>query len=173
MKKSKVFIFISGLIIATSFICNYEKIQVYEKKIYFSTPEEVIDYLDNKPLLVEDFNFNTKITNEFSECLSYRKRVTDPSLYYSKLEFESDNNKNVDDEVIKSIILTDYYEGLERINAKEIPKKVEPLVLKCKGYYDVDYIGYEDLYLKLVLVDEGEGYVIDYFDVDDKYLEMD
>ncbi|MBD7912413.1 MULTISPECIES: hypothetical protein [Clostridium] len=164
MKKSKVLTLVGILIIITVILATVGKSHSYEKKMHYNSTDEVIAELNSKPLAA--FKDNRKIhgniiySDSFYECLSKRKRVTCPAIDYSKLNVRVNNEKN--NEENKERIKAKYISLGRNINSFKETEKIEACSLTGTS---------EDLYDKsvnkidmdVVFIDEGEGWVIDYF----------
>ena len=167
MKKSSIVVLIGGFILLTAFLGPISQEKMYKKQKNFQSTEEVIQVLNNYPILQKDgVRGETKETNEFNECLSVRKRLTNiTDLNYAKIDVEE---VVALDEKTKTDLL-DYYGTLRKKNSKRLPiNRQEAVRLKIKSYYFTNYITGEiesngsDETLDLVLIDEGEGLVIDF-----------
>ena len=169
MKKSKIICIIGVFIIATTLICNIGKEQFYRKQRYFNTPEEVISIINNT-----DFHGyeRTKLGTvsrmvynpDFLECLSKRKRLTSSTIYWDALELATNEEGNTEENLDR--IRRDYINGLNRLEGVAIPSKIKPYSFKAKGYYyggSAKEESEEIQTVEMVLIDEGEGWVIDYF----------
>ena len=156
-------------IVATIILCTNPS-KAYEKKKYFTSPNEIIEIINHKQLgaLNKDGVFVT--TSDFKECLSKRKRITDSNFNYYRIDGEILPEKNTKE--IKEFVLDDYRNKIKGLEGYIIPDKLEALTLKGKGYptdnlytqnKEVEDINPENIDINIVFIDEGEGWVIDYF----------
>jgi hypothetical protein len=164
MKKSTIIVILGFFIVITGLLSmNDEK--VYKKQKHFETASEVLQQLDNKPLNTYDEKFAFKETNELMECISERKRLTDSKLDYGKLEILNVEELKDDD---KKGVLAGYNNHRNHFTKRREITKEEPVRINAKAWYSHIENGkrvYSDprkLQIDLVLVDEGEGLVIDY-----------
>lgn len=164
MKKSTIIVIIGFFIVITGLLSmNDEK--VYNKQKHFETVNEVLEQLDNKPLKTYDEKFDLNETNELMECISERKRLTNSKLDYGKIEIL--NVEELKDED-KQGILKDYNTLRNQFTKRREISKEEPVRINVNAWYSHIQNGkrvYSDprkLEIDLVLVDEGEGLVIDY-----------
>ncbi|MBS5927750.1 MAG: hypothetical protein KIC66_11805 [Clostridium sp.] len=169
MKKSMM-IALSGLFVVVTIMLCTNTNKVYEKKKYFSSPNEIIDIINHKQLgaLNKDGVFVT--TSDFKECLSKRKRVTDSNFNYYKIDGEILPENNTEDS--KKVIVDNYKNGISRLEGYTVPEKLEVLTLTGIGYStsdlyiqnkEVECSNPENIDINIVFIDEGEGWVIDYF----------
>ena len=160
MKKSTIAAGIGAFIALTALLCINTDDKKYEKQKYFSTTNEVLEQLDNNPILALDGKGRMSETSQFNECLSKRKRLT-----YSDFHFKSMEIEKVDelDEKQKESILNDYNQFQSQLSMKPKITKIEPIRLEAKVNYPYDEKNKElSGKIDLVLIDEGEGLVIDY-----------
>lgn len=170
MKKSTIVVLIGGFVLLTAFLGPLRAEKMYKKAENFKTPEEVIEMLDGKLLmqLKNGERYTLEQTKDFAECLSVRQRITKPEINRSKI----DVREVIDlDEKTENDILS-YYSILRERFSKRLPiTKQKVLRLKVDSYRLNDYetgemerVGEDGLYsiLDIVLIDEGEGYVIDF-----------
>lgn len=169
MKKSMILALSGFFIVATIMLCTNPN-KAYEKTKHFSSPNEIIEIINHKQLgaLNKDGEFVT--TSDFKECLSKRKRVTYSNFNYYKIDGEILPEKNTKDS--KKVILDDYKNRISRLEGYTVPGKLETLILTGKGHptynlymenKEVGNIKLEDIDVNIVFIDEGEGWVIDYF----------
>lgn len=170
MKKSTIVVLIGGFILLTAFLGPMSHEKMYQKQKNFNSVDELVQVLNTKPLFTLKNNSSGKIveTDDFKECLSVRKRLTDSDMNKAKIDVE----EIIDlDEKTKNDLL-DYYDKLREKNSKRLSiAKKEAVRLKIQSYYISDYrtgelepSKYNNAYevMDLILVDEGEGYVIDF-----------
>ena len=164
MKKSTIVVILGFFIVITGLLSmNDEK--VYKKQKHFETVNEVLQQLDNKPLKAYDEKFDYNATNELMECISERKRLTNSKLDYGKIEILSVEELKDED---KQGILKDYNTRRNRFTKRREITKEEPVRVNANAWYSHmengkrTYNNPRKLELDLVLVDEGEGLVIDY-----------
>lgn len=164
MKKSTIVVILGFFVVITGLLgMNDEK--VYKKQKHFETVNEVLQQLDNKPLKTYDEKFELNETNELMECISERKRLTNSKLDYGKIEIL--NVEELKDEE-KQGILKDYNTLRNQFTKRREITKEEPVRVNANAWYSHTENGkrvYSDprkLEIDLVLVDEGEGLVIDY-----------
>lgn len=165
MRKSKYVVVAGVFILLTFFLCSTTK-NIYEKKVRFTTIDEIINVINNKQLGAYDKEDNYILSSDYLECLSKRKRATGDSLGYFKLKLAEINEK--EDELRRPIVLEEYKKGYSYLKGIEIPKKTEVRSYKATGYtahyyYEGVDVVENDIYLDIVFIDEGEGWVIDMF----------
>ena len=166
MRKGNIIAAIGIVVIIAFLLSISDKNKLYEKKVNYKSPDEVISVLNSIPLSVYDKSSNTFIQNdEFKECLSKRKRVTDSLVGFRDLKLEIDTERNT--EKGKEEIISYYLSKLDNLYSYEKPNKIEAVALKGIGrtqYYsgEDDFITL-NLDVSIVFIDEGEGWVIDYF----------
>ena len=185
MKKS-LFLAIAGVLLAFSMVSalgNKEKI--YEKKERFNTPEEAIvkfiGYINTYDRIKVNNGYYTIPSREFLESISKRYRLycelnSNNAVFnqvpifenYELSEISLDENKNLKNEYIYT---------LKQIPNYIKPNKIRAFSLVGKGIYGSysrsDYKSSmkeiikstekTDINLLFVVVDEGEGYVVDYY----------
>ena len=170
MKKSTLVVLIGGFIVLTGLLGPVSQEKIYRKQKNFSSPEEIIQILDTKPILgIKDGTIGeVKETEDFSECLSVRKRLTNSDMNIAKLNVKEvveldENSENA---------LLNYYNVLRQKFTKRLPVSREKAVrLKINSYYisnwrtgemEANQTDGSDEIIDLILIDEGEGYVIDF-----------
>ena len=169
MKKSKMAI-AAGVFLALTLILGMQQkdTKMYEKQKNFSSSSEILEQLNNKPLRALNIeNGRIEETSDILECFSQRKRIADTDLHYDKIEIKE--VIKLTDEQQKAII-NDYTKLREKFSKRKPISKTEAVRIKIKPYYmeyaddgEEKYTQMEGLvYMNLVLVDEGEGMVIDY-----------
>ena len=162
MKKSIILIITGIFIIVTGLLCNLGKTSSYKKKISFSTPEEVIEKLNLSTLATKDpTKNNAKIiySDDFYECLSKRKRLTDPGVAWSTIDMKINKEKNITSD--KERILNDYIKKYKNLKDFKVAEKIEAYSLVGQCTYVSNYE--ESINVDVVFIDEGNGWVIDYF----------
>ncbi len=165
MKKSIIAVGAGAFIVITSLLCINTDGKMYQKQKHFDTVNDVLMQLENNKLEVVDNDGQLHMTNEFEECLSKRKRLTFSEINFEKIEIEKIEEL---DHKEKNSIIDDYNKLQERLALPYKPEKIEPVRLEIKGSqpqyndYVPKSIEYEYL-IDLVMVDEGEGMVIDYY----------
>ena len=177
MKKSTLVILIGGFVVFSAFLGPLNQKKVYEKKENFTSTQQILDVLNEKPILAANERFAMKEKDDFLECLSQRKRITDSQFQFAKISIEEVIEM---DEKTKDSMLN-YYEKLRNNFTKARPvTKEEPVRLKVKKYsyeftdpynYEIKEDINEDksaTIIDAVFIDEGEGYVIDFFNFFDE-----
>lgn len=170
MKKSTLVVLIGGFVLLTALLGPVSQQKMYKKHKNFTSAEEVIQVLDSKPILAvyDGTRGDVKETEDFLECLSVRKRLTDSDFHFSKIDVtdvvELDEKSKND--------LLNYYGSLRKKITKAPPiSREEAVRLKVNTYYISNYRTGEmeksemdNVYqiIDLVLIDEGEGFVIDF-----------
>jgi hypothetical protein len=164
MKKSKILTIAGLFIIVTVILSMVGKSNVYEKKVNYTSTDEVIMALNSKPLAAfkneSKKSYDIVYSDVFNECLSKRKRVTCPSINCSKLNIKVNEDKN--DTENKERIKNNYISLGKNIKSFNISDKIEAynLVGTCEDIYKKKL---EKIDMDVVMIDEGEGWVIDYF----------
>lgn len=164
MKKSTIIIVLGIFIVVTVFLgMNNEK--MYQKQKHFETTNEIVDQLKNNPIKAIDEKGNMSETDQFKECLSERIRLTDSQLNYTEIETEKVEETS---EKQKQSMLEKYDALRNKFSKRRVIKKEEVLILDVNAYRvyrnQANTIENkpEKIKLDLVLIDEGEGLVIDY-----------
>lgn len=162
MKKSTIIIMFGIVIIVTAFL-GMDNNKMYQKQKHFETVNEVLDQLNDKQLKAIDDTGKLTETNEFKECFSERKRLTNFEFNFSKVNIEKVCDLNEKD---KSEMLSEY-DGFRNNFSKRRPiTREEPVSLIVDAYNYSSLKEKDDrsqkLKVNLVFVDEGEGLVIDY-----------
>lgn len=163
MRNRKIIIYIMVIIILFSnlLIASVSgKNSIYQKKVTFNNPSDVIDDLSDINLK----DIDNKDSDDFKECLSKRKRAVGSDVH----SFDRLSVKSVDytSEKAKSILETykkmrqEFYKSSSDINAVAA-------VINMDLYRD-NRISSTKSY-NVVFIDEGEGYVIDFFVESDVY----
>jgi hypothetical protein len=138
----------------------------YEKKVKFTSAKDIISELNSKPLAAfkdeSKRKYNIVYSDIFNECLSKRKRITSPGITYSRLNVTI--NKERDNEENKKLIIENYLSRGKNIECFNTPDKIEAynLIGTCEDLYDKKN---DKVNMDVVLIDEGEGWVIDYFNI--------
>ena len=188
MKKSTWFALITVILIILILQSVGSKIKVYEKRKEYVSQEEVIkDYLKNINLMWgnrgRDGNILKIIPNlDLYETISDRARLmaeNEEDINYIQIPyFKEYSLENVTSS--ESLTLEQHLNTYKKIENYKVPKKREIYKISGKAIlniqkYTIDEIDekviydsdinreYEDLYILLVLVDEGNGYVVDQY----------
>ena len=182
MKKSTWFALITVILIILILQSVGSKIKVYEKRKEYVSQEEVIkDYLKNINLMWgnrgHDGNILKIIPNlDLYETISERARLmaeNEEGINYIQIPyFKEYSLENVTSS--ESLTLEQHLNTYKKIGNYKVPKKREIYKISGKAIlniqkYTIDEIDkiddinkeYEDIYILLVLVDEGDGYVVD------------
>ncbi|SFC22441.1 hypothetical protein [Clostridium uliginosum] len=164
MKKSTVIVILGVFIVGTSLLCISSD-NIYKKQKKFNSSSEVLQQLDNNVIIALDEKGVFSETNELKECLSKRKRISNSQINY--LDFNLKEVKELNEKQKKSI-LDDYIiksNSLVKSNKKTIMEPVRVLAnVKYDGGYRHSKHGDKEgnIIFDFVIVDEGEGFVIDY-----------
>ncbi|PRR81087.1 hypothetical protein [Clostridium vincentii] len=171
MRKSTILTIAGTFIIMTGLLCNLGKSASYSKKINFSEPEEVLGKLNSSTLAAfENSNLNGSdiiYTYDFYECLSSRKRLTSPGVIWSDVDLNI--NKDKDPKAESERIINDYLTRGKNLKNFKSEKKIQAYNLSGTCIYV--YNGKSNIEVDVVLIDEGKGWVIDYFMVRSDVLE--
>lgn len=161
MRKSFKVIVLGIVVIITVMLMCKSGNKAYEKKLTFNSIDEIIEILNNNPLEARDKSGANITSNIFSECLSKRKRICGHNLEYSKIKLKYNEEKNTKE--VKNKVISEYLNMCkENLKGYERPKKIDARIYDFKGTYTYD--DYECKgEINLVFIDEGEGWVIDYF----------
>ena len=142
----------------TALLCIGSNERIYKKQIHFNDSNEIINQLENNKLTVFNENMTLIPSSQFSECLSLRKRIAGAAIDYETI-------KNIEKQELtqeeKEAIKNEYISNAKRLSNYKVPNNMD--VIRIKG--DVKYQVGDDINKKaidMVLVDEGEGMVIDY-----------
>lgn len=157
MRKSTIVVGVGVFIVVTALLCINTNGKMYEKQKYFETTTEVLEQLENNPILAKDEKGVMSETNQFKECLSKRKRLTDSQFDFQSMKIEEIEELN---EKQKESILNDYNQYQKELSMKPKVTRTEPVRLEAK--VDYPYNKEQSSKIDLVLIDEGEGLVIDY-----------
>lgn len=161
MKKLTIAAGIGAFIVVTTFLCINTNGKMYEKQKHFKTANEILDQLDNNSILAVDEKGSMSETNQFKECLSKRKRLTYSDFHFRSLKIEKVDELN---EKQKESILNNYTQLQNNLSMKPKISRIEPVRLEAKINHSYDDPGdkQKSMQVDLVLIDEGEGLVIDY-----------
>ena len=165
MKKSTILIVLGLFIVLTTFLGISTDKKMYQKEKHFETTSELLQQMENKSLRVIDEKGDFVESNDFEECFSERKRLTDLEFRYGKIEIQK-----IDDlsENQKERILQDYNTLREKFSKRRVITKEEVVRINVKSYDSyinqgkIIYDEPEKHKINLILIDEGEGLVIDY-----------
>lgn len=164
MKKSTIII-VFGIFIVVTALLGTNTNKMYQKQKNFETTSEILEQLETKTLIAFDENGGISETNDLKECFSERKRLTYSHFNFAKVEVEKveELNQNQKQSILKE------YDTFRREFSKRRPiRKEEPVrldVKACNTYMEQGKLRYSEpreLVIDLVLIDEGEGLVIDY-----------
>lgn len=163
MKKSTILVGVGIFIVLTSLLCINSDGKMYQKQKQFQTSTEVLEQLENNPILARNEKGNITETDQFKECLSRRKRLTESQFNFSNISIEKVEELS-DKE--KEALIEDYNELQMNVSKKHEVKNIEPIRLHATinypSYNSNDQGKGEECKIDLILVDEGEGLVIDY-----------
>lgn len=188
MKKS-LFLALGGVILAFFMVSAFgNRERLYEKKESFKTPEEAIvnfiGYINTYEMVKTDNVYENIPSREFLESISKRYRLYVGEKGWGKYINESIpiifryELKEVDYDSLSSI-KTNYEDSFK--NIAKYNRDTNPKVFRLDGYgsYNLNIKKYEvnedgtvennfndeeiPITIYLFLVDEGEGYVIDYY----------
>lgn len=163
MKKSTIAVGVGAFIIVTSLLCINSEGKIYQKQKQFQTANEVLEQLENNPIIALNEKGNITETDQFKECLSKRKRLTQSQFHFANLTIE-----NIEElgEKQKESLIEDYNKLQENFSKERDFKKIEPVrldaTIKYPTFSSNDQAIGEKCKIDLVLIDEGEGLVIDY-----------
>ena len=163
MKKSTILVGVGAFIVVTSLLCINGDGKMYQKQKQFQTSNEVLEQLESNPILARNEKGEMTETDQFKECLSKRKRLTESQFNFLNLSVEKIEDL---DEKEKEALIEDYNNLQKNFSKKRELKNVEPVRLDATINYpsyniNEQQIG-EKCKIDLILVDEGEGLVIDY-----------
>lgn len=164
MKKSTIVIILGAFIVITALL-GINTNTMYQKKKSFNSATEVIAQLKNNQLTAFDKNGDLKETDELKECFSERKRLTYSGFNSDKVEIEKEETLT---EEQKRSILKEYDTFRNNFSKRRVITKEEPIRLNIIDYSlylengTIKYSNPKKIKLDLVLIDEGEGLVIDY-----------
>ena len=154
MKGSRAFIFIGLIFVITLFICNYDESDIYEKKVHYASPDQIIDVFNNNKLSIEDRG-NVYSTKEYMECISERRRACNDVFEVENIHLTYDKEYNTEDRIHS--LYKEYMKEKKKYN---------------ESYTDIDIRFYsgklnseENVKIGIVFIDEGEGYVMDYYKI--------
>lgn len=154
MKGSRAFIFIGLIFVITLFICNYDESDIYEKKVHYASPDQIIDVFNNNKLSIKDRG-NVYSTKEYMECISERRRACNDVFEVENIHLTYDKEYNTEDRIHS--LYKEYMKEKKKYN---------------ESYTDIDIRFYsgklnseENVKIGIVFIDEGEGYVMDYYKI--------
>lgn len=163
MKKCRYFVFTGIFIVVTVWLCNMYKDNVPPKNENFKAPSQIISLINNNDLKVIDSDGGYVNTKIYNECLSYRKRVTDDDLNYSRLKLKECKDFSPKD---KQSAIKEYKRNLKNFKDIKIPKGIK--AQKFVGTASSDFGGShnnqsheENIELTIIFIKENNGYVID------------
>lgn len=154
MNKTTKLLCAGVLVLSTCLMLMNREDKMYQKKKVFTSSDELIQQLDG--VVVRD-NIYHDLTEDMLECVSQRARLTDIQIYANNLEVKE--VIELDDETKNKILKT--YHNQKQYYTKGRPVTSEEVVRLKIINYDSGGYSYEG-YLDLVLIDEGEGLVIDF-----------
>lgn len=163
MKKLTIAISAGIFVVITGLLCMNTDGKMYQKQKHFESVNDLLLQLENSKLQEIDTNGDMHETNDFQECLSKRKRLTFSEINFEKMKIEK--IEELDEDKKKSII-EDYDKMQQRLSLPYKPMKIQPVRLDIQGTYPAfnDYNSESTEYkVDMVVVDEGEGMVIDYY----------
>ena len=161
MKNKKM---ILGILLFTflTLILSINREDIYIKKHYYLTTDDVCYALDNKELFVDNSKYWQEESDILEECLSKRKRLSYSDFNIEKFKIIEmiDLNEKQKDSIIGDY--KNYKRNFVNINNESI-KSIEPVRFKA----NITKLGEENLFtnselITFVIIDEGEGKVIDY-----------
>lgn len=163
MKKSTILVGVGAFVVLTSLLCINSDGKMYQKQKQFQTANEVLEQLENNPIRALNEKGGITETDQFKECLSKRKRLTESQFYFANLTIEKVEELG---EKEKEALVEDYNKLQENFSKKRELKNIEPVrldaTIKNPTYSSNEQAIGEKCKIDLVLVDEGEGLVIDY-----------
>ena len=165
MKKSTIVIVLGLFIVVTAFLGISTDKKMYQKEKHFETTSEILQQMESKSLKAIDEKGDFVEINDLKECFSERKRLTELDFSYGKIEIQK-----VDDlsENQKEAILKDYNTLRDNFSKRRVITKEEVVRIDVKSYDSyinqgkIIYSEPEKHKINLILIDEGEGLVIDY-----------
>lgn len=158
MKKSKIVVGVGIFIIITSLLCISPSKGIYEKQIQFNDSNEILNQLENNKLTVIDENRNFVISNQFSECLSLRKRIAGSAITYESIKNIEKQELTEEEELA---IKNEYIDNAKTLVNYKVPHNMDVIRVKADTKYDLGDTE-NKMAIDMVMVDEGEGMVIDY-----------
>lgn len=199
MKKSTYFAFITVILIVLILQAFGSRIKVYEKTKKYTSQEEVIaNYLENVNLAWTKRNNKGIIIKyvpnlEFYETISKRYRLSEESgqFYKSIPYFDEYKIENVSsfDNIFAVNALNYHLDSYKRIKNYKIPENREIYKISGKAINNIQFVlgdgtvneqinnyvkdnnNYSYMEIYLVVVDEGEGFVVD--DCLERFSQMD
>lgn len=164
MKKSIVAIGVGIFVVVTILLCMDSDEKMYQKKKHFDTVNDVLVQLENNNIRKINSIGRKEETDEFLECLSKRKRLTDSQMYFQNLKINK--VKELNDEEKKELI-EDYNKIQKKLNMPYKPIKIEPVRLEAEEIFpykdENGEVSKKECDIDFIMVDEGEGMVIDYY----------
>ncbi|MBN1052026.1 MULTISPECIES: hypothetical protein [unclassified Clostridium] len=166
MRKSKIVVALGGFVVMTALLCIGSSDKIYKKQVHFNTTDEILNQLENNKIIVFNEKNNWVASKQFSECLSLRKRIAGSAMDYETIR--NIEKQELDEEETNSI-KKDYIEGTSRLSNYKVQDNLDVVRIKA----DTQYLRNRGDSLKMIdiiLVDEGDGKVIDYisiWDLDD------
>ena len=138
MRKGMIASTVGVIIVSTFMFCNSSQNKLYEKKVNYKSTDEVIQVVNDNPIAAYEKGTNNFVySNEFIECLSKRKRITESLVNFVDLDLEIDEERNTEEG--KNAILSEYFNRLKNLEGYEKPTKVEAVALKGTGKIQYSY----------------------------------
>lgn len=158
MRKSFVTIFIGIFVIVTILFLKGGS-RIYEKKVSFSNEEEIVETLNSNIIMTYDNEGNLVYSNDFLECLSKRERLFQDFFLGDRLDLEIDNSLEAQERA--KILQEEYLERVKSFKNYEGKTFKKTIALKGKVRQCLN-TQWQNILMELVLIDEGEGLVIDF-----------
>lgn len=173
MKKAIILPITTLILVCILALCMVGGENAYVKKKRFSSVDEIVNVLNTSPLSVVDIDGtrNKQIySDDFYECLSKRKRLTDPGVSWKTVNLTI--SEDFSDKEKKDLIET-YVNQVIRMKKYKMPENIQAVNLKGT-YVDVyDPESIRNYEVNVIFIDEGEGLVIDGFYPKRDYLQND
>ena len=196
MKKSTIAAFVALIMVFIYIFTAGNKFNLYEKKVFYKTPEEAIHKFMGfmnvqEKVKGKDGVYSSETPKEFLESISNRYRLyikngkDNRYLTLSLPSFKNLTIKEIKEDNDVDYINSKYKESLRVIKGYKNPNDIRFFRIEGEDY-SYEYINREDvnedgtvntefnsdnkyeenryITFDLVVIDEGEGYVVDFYD---------
>ena len=161
MRKSKIVVALGGFVVITALLCIGSSDKIYKKQVHFNTTDEILNQLENNKTMVFGEKGDWVASKQFSECLSLRKRIAGSAMDYEIIR--NIEKQELDEEETNSI-KKKYIDAASRLSNYRVQDNIDVVRIKA----DTQYSRNDSLnkrVIDMILVDEGEGKVIDYISI--------
>ena len=161
MRKSKIVVALGGFVVMTALLCIGSSDKIYKKQVHFNTTDEILNQLENNKTIVFNEKSDWVASKQFSECLSLRKRIAGSAIDYETIR--NIEKQELDEEEINSI-KKEYIDSASKLSNYKIQDNINIVRIKADTQYPRANSLNKQM-IDMILVDEGEGKVIDYISI--------